>query len=190
MVEEDYNQNKNNQFNNELKQFISELDILTIGPAYNSDIIDFDINLIIDPLSELDYMNILLKKNVKENVDYIFINQRSWQYIEKKFGGFGIKRLITKSGENILIENNYLKLKLIVYPFEFTNIIGLEYIICSRYWNSDQFLLKIIRIVNSRKNNKNVTIDAKKIYLWRLSIDYDIHKFRKDAENLKYNSQV
>ena len=79
------------------------------GPINNFSITQFK-NFWFDPDSNQSHTNTYLKKGIKENVDFLFMNERGWNSVKDVFGcDFEIKRKIPNVSANQLIEVNLRK---------------------------------------------------------------------------------
>jgi len=79
------------------------------GPVNNFSIMQFK-NFWFDPDSHQSNTNIYLKKGIKENEDFLFMDQTGWNAVKEVFScDFEIKRKIANVSNNQLIEVNLRK---------------------------------------------------------------------------------
>ncbi len=79
------------------------------GPVYNFSITQFK-NFWFDPETSQAHTNIYLKKGIRENADFFYMNENGWNSIKEVFGfDFQIERKMANISNNQLIEVNLRK---------------------------------------------------------------------------------
>jgi hypothetical protein len=82
------------------------------GPINNFELVTFKPQ-IYD--SEEVYTNVILKKGVKENSDYIYVSEEEWKLLKEMFGyNFEIERLKETLHDEVLIEVNLRRFKVLI----------------------------------------------------------------------------
>ncbi|KAM3127810.1 hypothetical protein pb186bvf_020089 [Paramecium bursaria] len=73
------------------------------GPINGTTLINIIPNLWIDQQPNKKYQNYLLKQNLQEGVDYIYVSHKIYYYFESLYGGFQVKRQIIENAQGKLV---------------------------------------------------------------------------------------
>ncbi|KRX10757.1 hypothetical protein PPERSA_04924 [Pseudocohnilembus persalinus] len=138
-------------------------------------------NLLIDPLPEQSYTNYVLKSNIIENKDFLFVTPFVAKKILDLFEGFMIQRftyLANKEKQQVKIETNLLKINLIILPVQSRNQdyenVPVHTIQISHQQNIQQLKEKIKRCLEILPlYDKNILEKQFRLYKLDSSLTYD-----------------
>ncbi|CAK60583.1 unnamed protein product (macronuclear) [Paramecium tetraurelia] len=69
------------------------------GPIDSSRLIQIKWNLLPDPTQSKQYLNYVLRNDLREGVDFVHVSAKVFKFFEKIYGAFAVKRLIVKQDE-------------------------------------------------------------------------------------------
>ena len=127
--------------------------------------------------NQRQHLNINLKENLKEETDYMIINEKMWKFLATRYGGVEIKRFGIRNEEDkskSFIEVNLIKLYVHYFPSQMDESIDLYIVYESRYSTVEQLKERLADI--KRKDQTNVR-------LWKASIPKQFNEFYQN--NLK-----
>ena len=159
-----------------------------IPPISNDSLLKDKNTFFTDP-DESSYLNLIIKANLKMNVDYKIVDEEVWNFFHTKYGGTEIKRFYHKTYSfGAEVEAKLKEIKLVILPileeWDKSKIDEPKSIFTSKYETFQHLINRITAIINSSQTQPS-NITNENIKAWKLGYDWDLDKIIQDVTNAK-----